>query len=94
MKNLDIKGSQVSHVNEDSVPVDTALNKYVDHLSILKIKEYINEPTEVYSAEGMPNENVNRIKNLDSSKKGTFKNITPKSLKEAPDLCSLLLCDI
>ena len=34
------------------------------------------------------------IKNLDSSKTDTFKNITPKSLKEALDICSPFLCDI
>ena len=37
-----------------------ALNEYVNHSSILKIKEYFNEH---------------------KSKKCTFKNITPKSLK-------------
>ena len=40
VKNLDIKGPQVSHVNEDSDPIDIAFKKYVDHPSILKVKEY------------------------------------------------------
>ena len=44
MKNLDIKGPQVYHVNEDSDPIDFDLNKYVDHSSILKINKYFNEP--------------------------------------------------
>ena len=34
------------------------------------------------------------IKILDSQEKGRFKNITPKSLEEAPDVCILLLQDI
>ena len=49
MKNLDDKGPQVSHVNEDSDPIDIALNRYVVHPSIFKIKEYFNEPIECNS---------------------------------------------
>lgn len=41
VKNLNIKKSQVSHVNEDSDPVDITLNKYVYHPSILKIKDIL-----------------------------------------------------
>ena len=37
VKNLYVKGPQVSHVNENSDPVDIALNKYGDHPSIFKI---------------------------------------------------------
>ena len=43
MKNLDVKGPQVSHVNQNSDSIDIALNKYVDHSSIFKIKEYFNK---------------------------------------------------
>ena len=39
MKNLDAKGNQVPHVNEDCDPIDIALNKYVDHRTIFKIKK-------------------------------------------------------
>ena len=42
-KNLCVKGPQVSHVNENSDPIDINLNKYVDHSSIFKIKEYFNK---------------------------------------------------
>ena len=94
MKNLDAKGPQVSHVNEDSDPIDIALNKYVGHPSIFKIKEYFNEPTECNFSEVIPNDIKIEIKNLDSSKEGTFKNITPKSPKEAQYICSPLSCDI
>ena len=37
----------MSHVNEDSDPTDITLSEYVDHPSILKIKEYFNEPIEL-----------------------------------------------
>ena len=56
VKNLDIKGLHVSHVNEDSDRINNALNKYVDHPSILKVKEYFNEPTEFNFSEVMPND--------------------------------------
>ena len=43
VKSLDVKGPQVSHVNENSDPIKIALNKYVDHSSIFKIMEYFNK---------------------------------------------------
>ena len=94
VKNLDMKGSQVSHVIEDSDPIDIALNKYVSHPSMLKIKEYFNEPTEFNFSDLIPNDIEKEIKKLDSSKTDIFKNITPISLKEALDICSPFLCDI
>ena len=42
----------------------------------------------------MPNDIEKKVPNLDSSKEGTFKSTTPKSLKEAVDICTPLLCDI
>ena len=71
-----------------------ALNTYVNHSSILKIKEYFNEHTEFNFLDLIPNDIAKEIKNVDNSKKCTFKNITPKSLKEALDICSPFLCDI
>ena len=94
MKILDIKKASGTHVNEDSDPVDMALNTYVNHSSILKIKEYFNEHTEFNCLDLIPNDIAKEIKNVDNSKKCTFKNITPKSIKEALDICSPFLCDI
>ena len=59
--------------------------------SILKTKEYFNEPTEFNFLEVIPNDIEKEIKNLRSLKMLRFKNITTKSLKEAPDMCSSLL---
>ena len=56
MKNSYIKGLHVCHVNEDSDPIDVALNKYVDHRSLLKMKEYFKEPTELNFSEAIPND--------------------------------------
>ena len=71
-----------------------ALNKHVNHSSILKIKEYFNEHTEFNFLDLIPNDIEKEIKDVDNSRKCTFKNITPKSLKEALIICSPFLCDI
>ena len=57
----------------------------------MKIEKYFNEPTEFIFLEVTPNDIKKEIKNLRSPKKVRFKNITTKSFKEAPDICSLLL---
>ena len=64
VKNLDVKGPQVSHVNEDSDPIDIALNKYVGHPSIFKRNEYFDEPTECNFLEVIPYDIKKEIKNL------------------------------
>ena len=56
MKNLDVKGPQVSHVNENSDPIDITLNKYVDLSKIFKTKEYFNKSTESNFLEVTPND--------------------------------------
>ena len=71
-----------------------ALNKCVNHPCILKIKKYFNEHTEFNFSDLIPNDIEKEIKSVYSSKKCTFKNITPKSLKEVLDICSPFLCDM
>ena len=62
---------------------------------IIKIKEYVNEPTEYNILKVIPNHIEKKNKNLGSSKKGLiFANITPKSLKQASDKCNPILCNI
>ena len=68
MKNLDVKGPQVSHVNEDSDPIVIALNKYVGHPSIFKRKEYFHEPTGCNFLEVIPNDIEKEIKKLVAQK--------------------------
>ena len=81
VKNLYFKGHQVSHVNENPDPIDINLNKYVNHPSIFKIKEYFNKSTESYFSEITPNDIKKEIKNLDSPKK------TPKYPNKGQDIC-------
>ena len=69
MKNLYVKGHQVSLVNENSDPIDINLNKYVDHPSTFKIKEYFNKYTESNFLEITPNNIKKQIKNLNNPKK-------------------------
>ena len=69
VKNVDVKGPQVSPVDENSGPIDIALNKYVDHSSIFKITEYFNKSTESNFLEITPNDIKKEIKSLDSSEK-------------------------
>ena len=65
---------------------------YVGHPSIFKIKEYVEGICNF--SEVIPNDIKIEIKNLESSKQDTFKNINPKSPKEAQDICSPLSYDI
>ena len=69
VKNLYVKGHQVSHVNENSDLTDINLNKYVHHTSIFKIKEYFNKSTESNFSGITPIDISKEIKNLDSPKK-------------------------
>ena len=69
MKNLYVKGHQVSHVNENSDLTDINLNKYVCQTSIFKIKEYFNKSTESNFLGITPTDINKEIKNLDSPKK-------------------------
>ena len=69
VKNLYVKGHQVSHVNENSDPIDINLNKYVNHPCILKIKEYFNKSTESNFSEITPNDIKKEIKDFDSPKR-------------------------
>ena len=68
-KNLYAKGHQVSLVNENSDSTDINLNKYVDHPSIFKIKQYFNKSTESNFSQITPNDIKKEKKNLDSPKK-------------------------
>ena len=83
VKDIDVKVTQVSHVNENSDSIDIALNKYVNHPSTFKIRKYFNKPTECNFWEVTPTDIKKEIKSSDSSKRSTFKNITPKSLNMA-----------
>ena len=68
VKNLDVKGPQVSHVNEDSDHIVIALSKYVGHPSIFKTKEHFHEPTGCNFLEVIPNDIEKEIKKLVAQK--------------------------
>ena len=79
MKNLYVKWHNVSLVNENSDPTDINLNKYVDHPSIFKIKEYFNKYTDSNFLEITPNNIKKQLKNLAPKK-------TPKCLNKGQDM--------
>ena len=68
VKNLDVKGPQVSRVNEDSDHIVIAINKYVGHPSIFKRKEYSNEPTACNFLEVISNDIEKEIQKLVAQK--------------------------
>ena len=82
VKNLGI--SEEIHTSSNfksSDPVDIAISKYRYHPSILKIKEFVGDNTPKFQFSEINLENiVKEIRKLNISKKGTFKNISPKSL--------------
>ena len=83
VKNLYVKGHQVCHVNENSDPIDIKLNKYVNHPSIFKIKEYFNKSAESNFSEITPNDIKKEIQDLVQKK-------TPKYLSKGQDKCPSL----
>ena len=55
------------------------------HSSVLKIEEYFHEPPKLNCRKKYQTI-LKKKQSLDSSKKGTFKNITPEFLKEVSDI--------
>ena len=96
VKSLGIsKESSTRSEFESSYPVDIALKKYVNHPSVLKIKEFIGgNISESDFSETTLEDITKEIKKLNLSKKGTFKNITPKCLLETLDICGPALLNI
>ena len=96
VKNLGI--SEEIHTSSNfksSDPVDIAISKYRYHPSILKIKEFVGDNTPKFQFSEINLENiVKEIRKLNISKKGTFKNISPKSLLETLDVSGPILLNI
>jgi len=66
---------------ESSDPVDLSLLKYKYHPSVLKIKELVGDNISEFNFSEITLESIEKeIKKLNVSKKGTFKNISPKLL--------------
>ena len=68
-------------------PVDIAIKTFETHPSILNIKENI-EPSMFRFNEVDLSDIEMELKNLNSKKASTFKNITSKQLKQTADICS------
>ena len=82
-------------VFESSSPIDIALLKYKYHPSVVKIKEFVGENISKFHFSETTIKNIeNEIKKLNVSKKGTFKNISPKCLLDTLDVSGPILLNI
>ena len=68
-------------------PVDIAIKKFETHPSILNIKENIESSMFSFNEVDLSDIEM-ELKNLNSKKASTFKNITSKQLKQTADICS------
>ena len=96
LKNLGISEEINTRTDfESSDPVDITLLKYKYHPNVLKIKESIGENISEFQFSETTIENIeHEIKKLNVSKKGTFKNISPKCLLETLDVSGPILLNI
>ena len=74
-------------------PVDIAIKKFETHPSILNIKENIESSMFSFNEVDLSDIEM-ELKNLNSKKASTFKNITSKQLKQTADICSESLLNI
>ena len=95
VKQLDIKENvhllNRTETAEDSV--DTAIEKFKFHPSILKIKENVNATIFNFNLVSL-NDVENELKSLNPKKATTFQNIPSKLLKENFDICSPTLYNL
>ena len=68
-------------------PVDKAVRKFSNHLSILKIKGHFQNAGSSYILTVTPDAVVKEVRNLNPKKATTHKNIPPKILKSNSDVC-------
>ena len=74
-------------------PVDIAIKKFQTQPSILNIKENIESSMFSFNEVDLSDIEM-ELKNLNSKKASTFKNITSKQLKQTADICSESLLNI
>ena len=74
-------------------PVDIANKKFETHPSILNIKENIEYSMFSFNEVDLSDIEM-ALKNVNSKKASTFKNITSKPLKQTTDICSESLLNI
>ena len=92
---LGIKTKECSNNNYSlKNPVDIAIKKYEQHLSINLIKENITNDESFHLLPTEQESILKEIINLDNKKNGTFKNIHTRRLKDVSDICSTILANI
>ena len=68
-------------------PVDKAVHKFLNHPSILKIKDNYQNAGSLYFQTVTPDAVDKEVRNLNPKKATTYKNIPPKILKSNSDVC-------
>ena len=92
---LGIKTNESSNDNYGlKNPVEIAIKKYEQHLSINLIKENITNNESFHSLPTVQESILKEIINLDNKKNGTFKNSPTRRLKDVSDICSPILANI
>ena len=79
MKKIDVKDLRYLMLMKTLILL---ISPYINISTILVYLKYFNKLTECKFLEVTPNDIKKEIKSLDSSKKGTFKNIAPKYLNK------------
>ena len=92
---LDIQGYQTLISNDIyHDKISTVINKYMNHPSILKIKENVHSDENFTFSMSSIDEIDDIIRNLNKNKPTTFNNIPAKILIESSDISSPFICNI
>ena len=89
-KSIDIKKNSYikDETNEYTDTVEKAIYKYVNHSSILLMRDNIRSATPFLFKEASLEDIEKEILNLNPKKAGTFQDIPPKILKNSINVCS------
>ena len=96
VKSLNIKPRSLSLGNTTNLsdPVEIAIKTFENHPSLHEIRENINLNQEFFFKEVEEDEILKEIRNLDSNKSGTFRNIPSNHLKEVSEVSAPCLKNI
>ena len=94
VKNLNIKGFKIGEVkNDNGDNISKSVNKFNNHLSIIKIKENVKTNGQFsFSLRGL-NEIEDKISNLNCKEPTILNTIPTKILMNNMDICSKYICN-
>ena len=94
--NLNCDSQDLENVSERLAPIDSAIEKFINHPSIRNIKENVPFNSDfTFDFERVNSERIAKlISEVDPKKSGTFKGIPINVLKGSSDLCSSFLSEV